>query len=316
MMQRLALVVFGALGFSTVSWAVLQAVQSAEPVNSNTSLLKIEVVSAPKTEVSIRSEGYIPKGLQSSKRPTKDGSRNVFGPDDRIPMTSRKYPWSAIGRVEGLKADRTLSGWCTGTLIAPDLVVTNAHCVFQGNGEPHPAISFAPNLMDGRSQARAEVVGARVGTRNPERDSADDWAILRLDQPLGNEYGWMEWTNADLGTLTQHQKDFVLVGYSGDFPKTDGGSTAGVHIGCSIRGFEREFGLAMHDCDMTPGASGGPIFYISNQGVGSIVALNSAQRINPEGEYPAEFRRGTANYAVLTRRWASAARELRAEAQR
>jgi V8-like Glu-specific endopeptidase len=38
-------------------------------------------------------------------------TRNVFGVDDRTPMESTKYPWSAIGK---------LSTGCTGTLVVSD----------------------------------------------------------------------------------------------------------------------------------------------------------------------------------------------------
>ncbi len=35
-------------------------------------------------------------------------SRNIFGKDDRIPVTSTEYPWRAIGKI---------SNGCTGALI-------------------------------------------------------------------------------------------------------------------------------------------------------------------------------------------------------
>ncbi len=126
----------------------------------------------------------------------------------------------------------------------------------------------------------------------------------------------MEWVSADVSMLSQLRETFALAGYSSDFSTGREGSTAGVHLGCSIQGVEPQFGLAMHDCDMTKGALGGAIFTISEKGMGKIVALNVAERRNPEGKYPRRFGQETANYAVLTQEWAGASQQLRTQAQR
>ena len=314
-MKRLALTI-GLVGavISGGVWGTAQVGNSAS-FSSRRVGFALKVATVPPTKAAIQGDGYIPAELKLSEKPSKDGSRNVFGQDERIPMTSSAYPWSAIGRVEAPIDQNTVSR-CTGTLIARDLVVTNAHCVFGKDGKPYQSMSFAPNLIDDRSQDNANVNSVVVGTDKPEDESAKDWAILKLDQSLGEKYGWMEWVSADVSKLAELPKRFILAGYSGDFPKGRGGSTAGVHLGCSIRGFEPQLGLAMHDCDMTRGASGGAIFYISDKGMGRIVALNESERRNPAGEYPARFSRETANYAVLTQAWAGAAQELRAQSQR
>ena len=49
--------------------------------------------------------------------------------DDRQPMLVRRYPWSAIGRVEIVGV-----GHCTGSLVSRDVIVTNAHCIFDDAG--------------------------------------------------------------------------------------------------------------------------------------------------------------------------------------
>ena len=290
-----------------------QTVRAAEEQSQRQ--VSVQVVPASQATVTVQSAGYMPKTLEFSSSPSQERTRNVFGRDDRISMTASSYPWSTIGRVEVPQSDRTIA-ICTGTLIARDLVVTNAHCVFDQQGNPHTAMFFAPNLIQNQTSVRASVISAVVGTRQPQKQRAQDWAILKLNLPLGDQYGWMEWTSAPIATLEHLRQQFISVGYSGDFPRYRGGSTAGVHLGCSIRGYASTVGLATHDCDMTRGASGGPIFYLSEQGMGRIVALNTAERINPQGEYPTRFSFETANYAVVTRQWANAAIALRSQSRR
>ncbi len=87
--------------------------------------------------------------------------------DDRVPMIDRRQPWSAIGRLVMQTTTGDLN-ICTGTLIADDLILTNAHCVVDPDThQPYPAISFQPNLINGTLVDRqdiARVVGGVYGT--------------------------------------------------------------------------------------------------------------------------------------------------------
>jgi protease YdgD len=227
-------------------------------------------------------EALIPEDLGQSRHP--QDVRGTIGEDDRIEMLSRRYPWSAIGRIVAETASGEL-GLCSGTLVAPDIVLTNAHCVMTSEtGELHRSIAFQPNVVENGVRDLADVAMVEAvfyGTDfqdNPATPHPDDWAFLKLDQPLGDRYGTIPWLPLDLATLVEdYEADLVMVGYSGDYPREAPASSAGVHLGCSILGVYEE--SLTHDCDTFGGSSGGPILaWVESQPY--IVGINSAEAVD------------------------------------
>lgn len=188
-------------------------------------------------------------GCGRASRESTSGLSNVFGPDDREALTTDQYPWKALGY---------LSTGCTGTLVGPDLVVTAAHCVInEKTGEIKHQVSFMPNYRDGTSARNVAVTSSWLGTLDPFGVRAQDWAILRLAEAVGNDYGWLGAVSTD---LTSFPDELTIAGYSEDF---QGGNTAGVHHNCKLRG--RWDGLIEHDCDTARGSSGGPVLRMDNE---------------------------------------------------
>jgi V8-like Glu-specific endopeptidase len=231
---------------------------------------------------------YIPPTLEISVKPD-EGTRGIpTGVDNRIPMTSRKYPWSAIGRVQGTTSDEQ-GYYCTGTLIAENIVLTNAHCVIDSEtGEFSKKIEFMPNTIDGQYQDSAQVEQVIYGTdfKQARGIPHTDWAIMKINQPLGRKYGYLGWKSIQTQTLVKNPDAFFFVGYSSDFPTQNyqryfsagKGWTASYETGCSIVGEQR--GLLLHDCATAKGSSGGAIIGVI-RGEPYIVALNNAEAINP-----------------------------------
>lgn len=234
------------------------------------------------TQITLPTNGkpFIPPGLERSKQPIEGGTRGIpTGIDNRIPMVSQKYPWSAIGRVQGSNYH------CTGTLIAANLVLTNSHCVIDPEtGIMSKRIQFMPNVIDGKYQDIAEVEQVIYGTdfKQGDKDFQNDWAIMKINQPLGRKYGHLGWKSFPTSALVKNRRGFYFVGYSGDFPNdrykqyfnAGTGWTASYESGCSIVG--EESGSLLHDCATAGGSSGGAIIAEIN-GDPYIIALNNAE---------------------------------------
>lgn len=278
-----AFLITGLVSATTISyWASVQAQAQVQPQQTITP----EFISA-KQASKLQSDGkpFIPSGLGRSAKPNEGNDNRGIptGIDNRIPMLSQKYPWSAIGRVQGTVNDDSYH--CTGSLIADNLVLTNAHCVIDPkSGKLSTKIEFMPNVIDKNYQDIAQVEQVIYGTdfKTSSNNFSNDWAIMKINQPLGRKYGYLGWKSLPSAVLTRNKKAFFFVGYSGDFPtekykkyfSAGPGWTASYEAGCSITG--EETGSLLHDCATAGGSSGGAIIGVIG-GNPYIIALNNAE---------------------------------------
>ena len=178
-------------------------------------------------------------------------------------------PWEAVGRL-----DIGGSGFCTGALIAPNLVLTAAHCLYDkssGSRINHEKVEFLAGWRNGRASAYRSVRRAVVHPDYTfsEDVSSDrvrnDIALLELARPIRNT------TIVPFETADQpvEGERVGVVSYARD--RSEAPSLQEV---CQVLALRE--GVLVTSCTVDFGASGAPIFSFADGGA-HIVSVVSAK---------------------------------------
>jgi protease YdgD len=191
------------------------------------------------------------------------------------------HGWEAVGRL-----DIGGKGFCTGSLIAIDLVLTAAHCLYDRDSGAliDPArMEFLAGMRNGRALAYRNVSRAvahpdyihsatgdpggstLTGSRRSGMGGPHDLALLQLSQPIRSTQimPYALAAQADIGT------EVGIVSYA--YNRAEAPALQEV---CAV--LAQESGMLVMSCDVDFGSSGAPVF-VTSGGVSRIVSVIAAK---------------------------------------
>ena len=185
--------------------------------------------------------------------------------------------WAAVGRI-----DLGSNGFCSGTLIAPDVVLTAAHCLYdKATGEPYrPSdLTFLAGWRHGR--AEASRAGAMILPHPDYRPGLDEGSEAQMNQ-TGHDLGLIKLaqpillpsiTPAPTGSFPRGGDRVEIVSYA-----RDRSEAASMQDACSVLGTEGR--VAVLDCPTDFGASGAPVFRDTAYGSEVVSVISAKAEMN------------------------------------
>ena len=211
---------------------------------------------------------------------------NIIGTNDiekmrDLPRESQDY---ILGTRVGMifipsRFDPSRGYICTGFLVGPDLFMTNHHCINDDFGPLplHDAVIFMDYYQDPDVDRTRGGVTAGV-SETLRADAPKDYALLRLDKPIGNTYGWLQ---LDSTTRVDTSQSVKLISHNAGRSKEIVRRNSEIVELPTTLADAYPFLLA-YLADSEGGASGSPVFLREGTGVIAIHHSGWSNRITGE----------------------------------
>ena len=200
-----------------------------------------------------------------------------FPTDSQEYQLGRKVSWILIfDRI----TDELLTA-CTGFLVGPDLLMTNAHCLYDlrsGRLQVGRALILMDYYQDLTVDRTAGGVTTSVRTILAG-DGPKDYALLRLNDSIGNTYGWLE---LDTTTRVNTSQSVKIIQHPDGRSKEISRRNSQISDLLPDRRATRPF-LLLYFADTEGGSSGSPVFLRDGTGV---IAIHHSAQLNPQTRVP------------------------------
>lgn len=224
-----------------------------------------------------------------------DATANVFVADRRVQRAADRPPYSAVGVLTHPR----IGAGGTAFLVGSCHVATAYHVAFLRGRDAsgnvvlgRPELGHAAEFLAGPDARRPGRFAARTRARvvaygrfdaQDFAGMAGDWAILRLDDCLGERFGYLRDARSTAVSGPMPDGPLMTIGY----PASRAGR-AGITIetGCRARDHGPVDGLVGIDCAFESGMSGGPVLQLQPDGAWLVVGMVQQSMAPASGVLP------------------------------